>query len=935
MNTRTMNVALRIATDLDDAVQEVAALDQKLEGLKGAGQNAAQGLNSAAAASAKNSSANQGNATATKAAAAGQVALGAATQKTAAIQQRGAISAAQHSMAMHQLPMQITDIVTGLVSGQSPFMVAIQQGGQLKDSFGGVVPAGQALAGSVSLAAAAAAAGAGAIALMGAAAYQAAAEIDSLDSAVTMLGGRSGGMALTVGMLQDMGYELDKLDGVTMSSALETLEQVAATGQFTAEQIELIGTAAERMRASAAGSVEQTIAAFQKLRKDPVAALLELNSTQNFLTQEQLKNIDTLIEQGKQQDAVSEAFRLYAGLIEERTPRIGENVTWLAARWRDLKQALAETYDGAKDLFRDMPDAQRALELQQKINYLRSTLGTGHEPYADTDAQIKRLQGELDALTSARDQAAAAPAETVDSEAEQARRAAEKKREEERKAFFGTEVRYLDDAAKKKREIGAVNDLVTRGIISQEEATKRIGLIEADYAAKGKSRGEQKKTDAQRAEESAQRELANLQKEAAMLGAIEEGQKRASKEAAIRYEIENGGYRAVSAAAKAALIDAARLVDQRQAERLAEEEKRREFEKTERAYQQLQDRLRTPTEAAVDGVMNQIKLLNDALAQGVDIAGGYQAALQRIGDAAMKPLPDFRNELYQYGAGDPEADRMAEMQAQLQQQYEARRQIINAALQQENADRAYWHQQSEALEAQHQQALNNLAMAESQMRLMQISGAFGQMAEFARSFAGEQSKTYQALFAVSKGFAVAQALVAVYQNAAEASKKAGGFPNNIPIIAGAIAQGMGILSQLRNVNPAGYAVGGRITGPGTGTSDDVLLWGSAGEFMVRHAAASQPGAYAFLEDFNKRGMAAVDDWREYAEGGAITAGPEPRGRFGDGAGSRTAPVSNSMRLYNYFDMDALAQALARHPAMEKSIVNVASQNGQTIQAEWQ
>lgn len=934
MNTRTMNVALRIATDLDDAVQEVAALDQQLDGLKGAGQNAAQGLSSAATASSKNSNANQGNATSAKAAAASQTALGAATQKTAAIQQRGAISAAQHSMAMRQLPMQITDIVTGLASGQTPFMVAIQQGGQLKDSFGGIVPAGQALAGTISIAATAAVAGAGAIALMGTAAYQAAAELDSLDSAVTMLGGRSGGMALTVGMLQDMGFELDKLEGVTMSSAIETLEQVAATGKFTAEQIELIGTAAERMRASAAGSVEQTIAEFQKLRKDPVAALLELNSTQNFLTQEQLKNIDTLIEQGRQQDAVSEAFRLYAGLIEERTPRIGENVTWLAARWRDLKQALAETYDGAKDLFRDMPDAQRALELQQKINYLRSTIGTGHEPLADTDGQIKRLQGELDALNGARNQAASAPANTVDSEAELARREAEKKREEERKAFFGAEVRYLNDSAKKKREIDAVNEQVTRKIISQEEATRRIALIEADYAAKGKSRGEQKKTDAQQAEESAQRELHNLQKEAAMLDAIEDGQKRASKEAAIRYEIENGSYRAVSAAAKTALIDAARLVDQRQAERVAEEEKRRELEKTERAYEQLQDRLRTPTEAAVDGVAQQVELLNDALAKGINIAGGYEAALHRIGDAAVKPLPSFSRELYQYGIGDPETDRTAEMLAELQKQYQARREIINAEMEKENADRAYWHKKSEDLEAQHQQALNSLAMAESQMRLMQASSAFNSMAEMARAFSGEQSRTYRVLFAISKGFAVAQAAVALAQNVAEASKA--GFPQNIGLIAAAMAQGAQIAALLSGANysPAGYTNGGRITGPGTGTSDDVPLWGSAGEFMVRYAAASQPGAYAFLEDFNQRGMAAVDDWRSYAEGGVITAGSEPRGQFGDGAATRAPAVNNSMHLYNYFDLDSLAQALANHPTIEKAVVNYAGQNGQSIRAEW-
>lgn len=50
----------------------------------------------------------------------------------------GAVSAGQYRNAMRYLPMQMTDIVTSLASGMPVYMVAIQQGGQLRDSFGGV-----------------------------------------------------------------------------------------------------------------------------------------------------------------------------------------------------------------------------------------------------------------------------------------------------------------------------------------------------------------------------------------------------------------------------------------------------------------------------------------------------------------------------------------------------------------------------------------------------------------------------------------------------------------------------------------------------------------------------------------------------------------------------------------------------------------------------
>lgn len=48
------------------------------------------------------------------------------------------VSMGQYKQAMRMLPAQITDVVTSLASGMPVWMVAIQQGGQIKDSFGGI-----------------------------------------------------------------------------------------------------------------------------------------------------------------------------------------------------------------------------------------------------------------------------------------------------------------------------------------------------------------------------------------------------------------------------------------------------------------------------------------------------------------------------------------------------------------------------------------------------------------------------------------------------------------------------------------------------------------------------------------------------------------------------------------------------------------------------
>jgi hypothetical protein len=51
---------------------------------------------------------------------------------------KAGISIGQYNAAMRSLPAQFTDIATQLAGGQSPFLILLQQGGQIKDQFGGV-----------------------------------------------------------------------------------------------------------------------------------------------------------------------------------------------------------------------------------------------------------------------------------------------------------------------------------------------------------------------------------------------------------------------------------------------------------------------------------------------------------------------------------------------------------------------------------------------------------------------------------------------------------------------------------------------------------------------------------------------------------------------------------------------------------------------------
>lgn len=106
--------------------------------------------------------------------------------------------------------------------------------------------------------------------------------------------------------------------------------------------------------------------------------------------------------------------------------------------------------------------------------------------------------------------------------------------------------------------------------------------------------------------------------------------------------------------------------------------------------------------------------------------------------------------------------------------------------------------------------------AKRDLMLTQNEALFGDLAGFAKAFVGEQSGIYRALFAVEKGFAIAQSAMAIQQSVAKAM--ADGFPQNIPIIGQAVMQGAEIVSNIKSISmPVGQAHDGIASVPREGT----------------------------------------------------------------------------------------------------------------------
>lgn len=305
---------------------------------------------------------------------------------------KAGMSAKAYSAALRGVPAQFTDIAVSLQGGQAPLTVLLQQGGQLKDMFGGIGPAAKALGGYIlglvnPFTVAAAAAGALALAY-----YKGSEQSDALRNSLILTGNFS---KSSEAQLIDLADAADRVTG-TFGQAAGALAQLTSAGVNTSGNLKLITTTAVEMQRVTGKAVEETVAEFIKLGKDPVAGIVELDEKYRFLTASVYAQIKALSEQGNAVAAADLAERTYAEAMGQRTSKIRENLGLIERGWLNIKDATNEVLDAFASIGRKSVESEgKAItQLQQKIAYLQSTLDTAYE---DNDARdrIASLQEEL------------------------------------------------------------------------------------------------------------------------------------------------------------------------------------------------------------------------------------------------------------------------------------------------------------------------------------------------------------------------------------------------------------------------------------------------------------------------------------------------------------------------------------------------------------
>lgn len=218
----------------------------------------------------------------------------AALSKQAIAAQKAGISVGQYRAAMQMLPAQMTDIVTQLAGGQNPFLIMIQQGGQIKDSFGGLRGTFYALSSIINPAYLGVAAFAGAVGYLGYEVYQSHQQTETFNQSIAKTGNISG---QTANGLKGLTDQIAKNIDVSKSAAAAAVAQSNGLG-LSVEQIKLVSETALSMSKTTGQSVEELVKQLGKIPQDPLKSFIDINQQYNFANLALYEQVKQMIELG-------------------------------------------------------------------------------------------------------------------------------------------------------------------------------------------------------------------------------------------------------------------------------------------------------------------------------------------------------------------------------------------------------------------------------------------------------------------------------------------------------------------------------------------------------------------------------------------------------------------------------------------------------------
>ncbi|WP_249292885.1 phage tail tape measure protein [Proteus mirabilis] len=414
----------------------------------------------------------------------------------------GSITIGQYRNAMRQLPAQMTDIVTSLASGMPVWMVMIQQGGQIKDSFGGVGNSLKALASLITPARVAMFGFAGAAAAVALAAYKGSQEFGEYNKQLILTGGYAG---RTAAQLDALARSLSG-NGITQYGMADTISKVVGSGAFSGRDVDMVSKTAAAMEKAVGQSVDETIKQFQRLQEDPVKAVTELDKSLHFLTATQLEQITTLQTQGKEQEAAKMAMESYANAMDERTKQIKENLGYLERAWEGVKNMASSAWDAMLDIGRENTLEQQIKEYEEALVEFQINPASKGLYYNKTGLMPDEVKSKLALLKEKQTQIA------IKNASEKAARDEEERKKAQFRADQELKRQYETAEEKHQRTLNEIKNNAYASQAAKDEAIRREKERYEKEKAKGKGKTPTYRPDyGTRVDESANQALLSLQ----------------------------------------------------------------------------------------------------------------------------------------------------------------------------------------------------------------------------------------------------------------------------------------------------------------------------------------------------------------------------------------------------------------------------------------
>lgn len=393
---------------------------------------------------------------------------------------RAGISIGQYNNAMRMLPAQLTDVATQLAGGQSPWLILLQQGGQVKDSFGGLIPTFRGLLGSVSPLAVGVAALTAAGAGIGYIFYQGTSTLSDFNKTLTLSGN-------TAGLTTDRMLALAKSGqqaGLTFDQTTDSLTALINAGVGAGARFDELSQSVAKFSTASGIPIEKVAEAFGKLTNDPTSGLIAMAQQFHNVTAEQIDYVAQLQRSGDEAAALQAANDAATKGFNTQTQSLIDNMGTIERSADSLKRAFKSMWDAALDLGR--PDtagemvskAQSAFKQADDIWNLRK-----NDRYVNDEARARfwndRESARL-ALDMAQQQAGIAKASAAAAEKEAEAESEKQKYAAQAQANYAKSQTALEKYTARQNEL---NKALKEGHILQADYAINMAAAKKEYEA--------------------------------------------------------------------------------------------------------------------------------------------------------------------------------------------------------------------------------------------------------------------------------------------------------------------------------------------------------------------------------------------------------------------------------------------------------------------